>query len=147
MHLDSERRYEVPVDTSAVWNALESVDEYRRWWPWLDAFDAVRLGVDEIWACTVRSPLRFSLRFRIRLVDVIAGERIDAKLSGDLDGPASVVISPLEDGSRIVLRSSLTPVATPLSALTGIAPPLARWAHDRVLDNAGAQFARAVTQR
>src|SRR5689334_17247421 len=70
MDVRSERRFRFDATPTALWAALDSVDDYSRWWPWLHHFDARALAAGEEWRCTVKPPLPYVVRFTIRLDEV-----------------------------------------------------------------------------
>ncbi len=161
MRLESDRRYCFSADPDQVWEALRCVDDYRSWWPWLDEFDTTQaattgtqkpgtgatgaLAPGTVLRCSVRSPIQIVLRFTITLEVVTDPSHIAATVTGDLVGPASLTILPrTAGGSEIRLTSALAPRSTVLGMLMGVAPPLAKWAHDHLLDTAARQFEQAV---
>ena len=46
-----------------VWSLISEVSQYRSWWPWLRAFDAVALAAGEEWRCEVQPPVPYLVRF------------------------------------------------------------------------------------
>lgn len=171
MRLKSDRRYCFSADPDQVWEALCCVDDYRTWWPWLDEFDTTHaaaastrttgtrttgtrttgtagtgvLAPGTIWRCAIRSPIQIVLRFTITLDVVTDPGHIAATVAGDLVGPAALTILALPaGGSEIRLTSALAPRSTMLAMLMGVASPLAKWAHDHLLDTAARQFEHAV---
>lgn len=125
----------------AVWRALEAVDHYQRWWPWLRAFDARGLTAGDRWSARIRVPLPWALRFRLDLRSVAAPDRVEASLSGDIEGTASVTLAGSGAGSTIRLQSALTPRHRLLRAVNQLLPGVSRRVHDRVVDTAFRQFA------
>ncbi len=158
MQLESDRRYRFTADPETVWDALRAVKDYQSWWPWLDEFETETdtitdtitdtertLAPGTTWRCAVRSPIQIGLRFTITLDVVTDPGHIAATLAGDLVGPASLTIAKLAaGGSEIRLTSRLAPRSTTLGLMMRIAPPLAKWAHDHLLDTAARQFEQAV---
>ncbi len=151
MQLESDRRYRFSADPEKVWATLRAVDRYQSWWPWLVEFDTGpdadrALSPRTTWHCAVRSPIQIGLRFSITLDVVTDPGHIAATVTGDLVGPASVTISRLASGgSEIRLTSTLAPRSTTLGMMMRIARPLAKWAHDHLLDTAANQFEQGVT--
>ena len=146
--LASDRRYVFDAGIATVWSALERVDAYRTWWPWLDRFDADGMWPGAEWRCAVRSPLRRTLRFTIAIADVVEPRAITAQLRGDLVGTAAVTIRELDPRpsrrSEVRLVSELVPRDTVVAAATRLARPLAGWAHDTIVDRGARQFADAL---
>jgi hypothetical protein len=153
----SDRRFHVDAAPATVWAALEGVDRYPAWWPWLRVFRAGGLVVDEAWTCVVQPPLPYRLRFRLHLDEVVPGRLVRATLSGDLGGWARIDLQPaagpparsgemtgLTAGTSIRLRSDLAPTGRLPKTLGSMMPPLARFGHDWVVDNGIRQFRRAL---
>jgi uncharacterized protein YndB with AHSA1/START domain len=141
MDVRSERRFRFDATPTALWAALDSVDDYPRWWPWLHHFDARALAAGEEWRCTVKPPLPYVVRFTIRLDEVQPERRIAASVSGDIDGPGLLAIEPDGDGCAVTLTSTLRPTNTALRAAAIVGRPLVRYGHDWVLDIGAGQFA------
>ncbi len=145
MELASDRRWCFDAPPDDVWVALAATSEYRTWWPWLTSFDAVGLVAGARWQCTVRPPLRYSVRFAIDLEQIEAPRLLTARVSGDITGRARVELAARADGSEVRLVSTLAPTRRAMALLTAVAGPIARRSHDWVLDTGARQFAaRAV---
>ena len=150
MRVRSDRRFRVDAPPAVVWAALDGVDRYPAWWPWLRVFRARGLVADEAWTCVVQPPLPYRLRFRLHLDEVVTGSLVRATVSGDLDGWARLDLSPAAGtggGTDIRLRSDLAPTSRLPRAMGSLAPPLARFGHDWVVDNGIRQFRRALRVR
>jgi len=141
MEVRSERRFRFDATPAALWAALGSVEEYPRWWPWLRRFDARALAPGEEWRCTVKPPLPYVVRFTITFDELEPERRIEATVTGDIDGPAHLVIEPDGDGSAVTLISSLRPTNAVLRAAAIVGRPLVSYGHDWVLDIGAGQFA------
>ena len=144
MRVRSARDWCFDASPQRVWAALEDTVAYPSWWPWLRRFDAAALAEGEVWRCTVKPPLPYSLTFDLRLDSVVEQHSIDATLSGDLHGVARIEIEPAGDATRLALTSSIEATRRPIAVLAILAGPLARWGHDWVLDNGARQFAKVV---
>ena len=136
----SDRTYAFEQPPGAVWDAIARVESYQCWWPWLRRFDAVALRQGERWTCTIRPPLPYVLRFSVTLDEVRPDHLIAATVSGDLGGEAVVSLAPKEDGCVVRLRSSLRPQGQLLRGVAALAPRVARFGHDWVLDTGLRQF-------
>lgn len=142
MIVRSDRVYHFDFAPETVWSAIARVDEYQQWWPWLRRFDATDLRNGEQWDCVVRPPLPYALRFCVTLGTVVRPSRIDAAVTGDIRGDASVALVPTSEGCRVQLVSALEPAGQPLRSVTRLAPWVARFGHDWVLDSGLRQFHR-----
>jgi hypothetical protein len=135
---DERRAFTLPADE--LWAQISSVGQYQRWWPWLEAFDGTCFEVGETWWCTVRTPLPYRVRFSVTLDEVVPGRSVTTTIGRDLDGTAAVAIRPVGDGSEMHLTARLRPSRSLLRAVSVIAPPVARFGHDRVITAGLRQF-------
>lgn len=148
MQLDTDRRYRFPVRPDALWSAIARTDDYRRWWPWLTSFEADGLETGELWRCTVRPPLPYTLRFAIHLDEVVPATRVSARVSGDIAGTARLDVTPHDDGCDVRLTSRLAPNGRAFKLIAKFARPIVRRGHDWVLDTGASEFVgRAVDHR
>jgi len=108
----------------AVWDALEDVPGYVRWWPDVRLVEIVELAAVSV---TCRSVLPYSLTFVSRPArrDAAAGV-LEARLSGDLDGWSRWTVS--SDGVA-VFEQSVTLGRPLLRVLSPVARPAFRANH------------------
>jgi uncharacterized protein YndB with AHSA1/START domain len=139
--LCTDRTYPLDDPPEVVWHALEQVDGYARWWPWLRHLDAQALSVGAQWAARIRVPVPWSLRIELDLHDVRAPTTVRAVVAGDVEGTAAVTVAPAGTGSTIRLRSALVPRHRMLRGVNQLAPSVSRRLHDHVIDTAFRQFA------
>lgn len=145
MIVHSDRRYSFAVGSETLWATLTRVEDYQRWWPWLDEFTPGALEPGARWSCAVRPPLPYTVRFDLVVGEVVAGEHIRATVEGGLTGVARLDIDETAAGSELRLRSSLAPAHPVLRAIARVARPIATFGHDWVLDTGFRQFtARAI---
>ncbi len=144
MEVRSDRTFTFPVGPAELWSALTSVERYRSWWPWLRRFDGVSFSEGAHWTCAVRAPLLYPVRFVVVLEEVVAGRSAAAVVTGDIAGHArlDVVAAGVGGGlgSELRLRSTLASRRWLLRAIARLAPPVARFGHDRLLDTGVRQF-------
>lgn len=138
----SDRRFVFPVPPGELWERMTAVGEFRTWWPWLRRLDATGVVAGDEWACVVQPPLPYTVRFTVAIAHVEVGQRIDATVSGDIRGSASLFVSPDGDESASVARlvSSLEPAHHALRLFGRVARPMVQWGHDWVLDQGLRQF-------
>jgi uncharacterized protein YndB with AHSA1/START domain len=142
VRITSDRTYQFDVGPDELWAAISSVEGYRSWWPWLRRFDAAGLVPGDDWSCTVQPPLPYALRFTVSLEEVVDHERIEARVSGDIEGTARLEISARDGGSACEARltSALAPRNGVLKLIAATARPVVRFGHDWVLDTGARQF-------
>lgn len=145
MEIRSDHSHHIDRTVDEVWETLQRVDDYRRWWPWLRRLDAEAVRTGEVWACTVQPPLPYTLRFEIVLLDVVEGDdtyEVDATVDGDIAGSAHLSLAPVDGGSEVALTSVLRPANGPLRLVATFTPWIARFGHDRIIDAGIEQFRR-----
>ncbi|MDE0805563.1 MAG: SRPBCC family protein [Acidimicrobiales bacterium] len=145
MEIRSEHTHHVGRSVDEVWDAINRVDDYRVWWPWLRRFAAEGVVEGDEWRCTVQPPLPYSLRFTISIDDVEIGpdeRRVAATVAGDIVGTATLRLSPSDRGCAIDLGSVLRPDNRALQVVSKIAPWMARSGHDWVIRTGLHQFRR-----
>lgn len=140
----SERRTPLGADPDVVWRALEQVDRYRAWWPWLRAFDGRSLATGQRWSCSVQPPLPYRVRFTIDLVEVVAASHVRATVGGDVAGVARLDLVPTATGTDLLLTAELSAANRWLRHVERWAHPVARFGHDRIIDRALGQLAHRV---
>ena len=127
-----------------MWEGITRVSEFSSWWPWLRHFDGAELVTGSVWTCVVQPPLPYSLRFTVALDQVVAPSFVHATVAGDVAGTASLVLEEEGAGSLAVFNSSLSPHQGVLRTVAALAPRVARYGHDWVLDTGARQFIRVV---
>lgn len=140
VRIRSDQRHTFAVPPEELWVALERVDAYQAWWPWLHHFDAEPLAEGALWSATVRPPLPYRLRFDLRLHDVVAPSHVSAEVTGDIVGTARIEIAEVAGSSTLHVVSELAPANNLLRSVMRLAPPVARFGHDWVLSTGLRQF-------
>jgi len=140
----TDRWFTFPARPDVVRRALGATGSYRHWWPWLTKLDADGLFAGATWRCTVRSPLRTSLIFRLQ-IDRADTDVVTARLDGDLVGSARIsLLNGAEHTTELHLEACLQPRGNAVAALARLVPTLAQRSHDRIVDTGARQFAAAL---
>ncbi len=140
MEVRSDRSYRFVTPPEVVWDALCRVDDYRRWWPWLRRLDAQGMVEGDRWRCLILPPVPYILRLTVHLLSVEEHQRVEAQVSGDITGDATLTLDPTDEGCVVRLTSVLRPHRGPLRTVTRVAPWIAHRGHDWVLDTGLRQF-------
>lgn len=142
-----DRTWEFPVPTSELWAQLADTDRYPRWWSWLRRFDAEGLVAGTTAHCVVRAPLPYSLNFDVHVVEVVPERLVEARVSGDLTGPARLELD--GDGERTVARLAweVEPCAPLLRVGARVSRPVMEWGHNWVVETGVRQFRRRALRR
>ncbi|MDP9020979.1 MAG: SRPBCC family protein [Actinomycetota bacterium] len=141
MRLTTTRELHFDADRDAVWAAMSRVADFPRWWPWLRRFDGTDLATGSVWSCVIQPPLPYALRVTVTLDEVMAPRLVVATVAGDVSGTARLVLHDDGDGCRGVLSSTLTPDHGIPRLVARVAPAVARFGHDWVLETGVRQFA------
>jgi hypothetical protein len=136
----SDRRHDFAVAPDELWTAMQRVDTYRAWWPWLRELQADSLEPGAVWSAVVQPPLPYRLRFELRIDEAVAATRVSAEVTGDIEGSARLEITATPRGSLLHLVSDLAPRTRLLRTVATIAGPVVRYGHDWVLDTGVRQF-------
>ena len=85
-----------------LWEQIEVVDQFERWWPWLTEFriEGPGLSPGSVLHGMVSPPLPYRMRLHVELGECTRPEAIDATISGDLVGDAGLRLRPEEGGTR-----------------------------------------------
>jgi hypothetical protein len=143
--ITTEHVYEFPVGRPAIWALIADVGAYQDWWGWLRTFEAAGLVEGDEWRCEVQPPLPYAVRFRVLIDHVAAPGEVRARVEGDVVGSATLTLAEHPNGCTARLVSSLAPGKRALRMVSRLAPPIARFGHDWVLDSGARQFvSRAV---
>src|SRR5205085_2779853 len=85
------------------------------------------------WLAVIQSPLPYALRVQVVFEKVVPEERLEARVTGDLDGRARLVLTPTATGSAIDVGWEMAPRSRAMQIAAVFARPLLRWSHEWVL--------------
>ena len=148
--------FRFPVAPGVVWDAIERTDDFERWWGWLGEFrfDGAGLVSGSVLTGVVSPPLPYRMRVRVELEECEKPRSIEAAVPGDLEGHASMRLSPgpaPDDGggpsSIVSVRWTIEMMQRPMRMAARVAYPLLCWGHDRVVDATVFSFRRQLQQR
>ena len=142
-----DRRWRFDVGVGELWDAVSRIEEFPRWWSWLDGFEADGLHPGATARFSVRPPLPYRLHVTVAVDEVDEGGLVAVTIGGDVAGPARLEVAPLGDGAseaRLVWTLRLQRPA--LVRLERIARPAMVWGHDTVVALGVRQFRRRALQ-
>ncbi len=101
-HYDFRSAWSIDADPSELFDALNDVVGYARWWP--EIKEVVDLG-DDAYVVVARSFLPYTLRFNVRpgVIDRDAGI-LETLMTGDLEGYSRWRLAPEGAGTRVVFE-------------------------------------------
>ena len=141
---DYDRRFEFAVSPETFWRTVSRTENFPSWWTWLRDFESDGLHPGSHTACVIRAPLPYALRVTIDVEQAVQPELVEARVSGDLDGPARLEISPTPSGCAARLVWSLALCEPWLARLARFTRPVLTWAHDRVITSGVREFERVA---
>lgn len=133
--------FEVDATPQRCWDALSRTQDYTLWWPWLRELDASSGLVAGCMAHgVIKAPLPYTMEFDVAVEHVEPAQRLDARISGDLAGPAALQLYERPHGTGIRITWDLELRAPLLRSLATVARPVMLWAHDRIVASGFEQF-------
>lgn len=138
--------YRFALTPEELWAAIEQVDQFEQWWPWLEEFRLEGDGLAEgsVLHGVVAPPLPYRMRIEVELTRCERPLVIDALVHGDLEGEAHLRVR--ADGAGAVVDAAWTVemMQRPMRLASRIGHPLLQWGHDRVVEVTVAGFRRRV---
>jgi Polyketide cyclase / dehydrase and lipid transport len=135
-----DRRFEFAVSPETFWATVSRTERYTEWWTWLREFDSDGLHDGARAKCVIRAPLPYALRVAIHVERAVPPERIETRVTGDLEGPARLEIAPTPSGCAARLVWSLELREPWLARIARFTRPVLTWAHDRVISSGVQRF-------
>jgi uncharacterized protein YndB with AHSA1/START domain len=141
-----DRRFEFTVSPETFWATVSRTDSYPQWWSWLRGFESEGLHDGAHTECVIQAPLPYTLRVAIDVERVVRPERVETRVTGDLEGPARLEIAPTPSGCAARLVWLLELRERRLRQLARVARPVLGWAHDRIISIGVRQFERVALE-
>jgi carbon monoxide dehydrogenase subunit G len=133
---DYRREYEFALAPAAMWERMEHLDQFERWWPWLQEYRLEGGGLvpGSVLHGVVVPPLPYRMRIRVELTRCEAPGVIDAIIGGDLEGDAHLRIRADGTRSRVEVAWTVEMMQRPMRLASRFGRPLLQWGHDRVVE-------------
>ena len=140
------RDYAFAVSPAELWDAIEEVDQFEGWWPWLEEFrlEGDRLTAGAVLHGVVAPPLPYRMRIEVELTQCRRPQRMEALIHGDLVGEAALVLRPEGSGSNVEVAWTVEMMQRPMRMASRMAHPVLQWGHDRVVELTVAGFRRRL---
>jgi hypothetical protein len=129
-----------------LWAAIERFERFEGWWSWLTEFRWEGDGLVEgsVLSGIVAPPVPYRMRVQVELVRCEKPRCVDARVSGDLEGDAHMVIRRERRGSIVEASWTIEMMQPAMRVADRVAHPLLCWGHDRVVSMTVAGFRRHV---
>jgi uncharacterized protein YndB with AHSA1/START domain len=143
-------RFSVPPEV--VWDAIERTEDFEGWWGWLGEFHLAGAGLQHgsVLTGVVSPPVPYRMRVRVELEDCVRPSSIEAAVHGDLEGHASLRLSPTDAEAAatvVAVHWTIEMMQQPMRVAARVAYPVLRWGHDRVVDATVSGFRRQIQRR
>jgi hypothetical protein len=134
--MDYAGRFTFPAPAGQVWEAIERLDQFEKWWGWLGHLEIEGSGLQRgsVLKGTVSPSVPYPLQVEVALERCVHGQAIDAAVSGDLVGDAHLLLVPQGRDTVTEVAWSLEMTQRAMRLAARVAHPLLRWGHDRVVD-------------
>ena len=132
-----QREFSFNVSPDEIWATIENVEEFERWWPWLQGFhmEGEGLVAGTLLSGEVVPPLPYRMRLVVEILACQPPVAIDANVDGDLRGPARLRLRPDGHGALVEVAWTIEMMQRPMRLASRVAHPLLRWGHDRVVES------------
>jgi uncharacterized protein YndB with AHSA1/START domain len=141
-----QRGYGFDLPPERLWDRIEEVDQFERWWPWLTDFriEGDGLSTGAVLHGVVNPPLPYRMRLRVELVDCRRPSAIDATIGGDLTGEARLRLRPEGGGTWAEVSWAVEMQQPAMRLASRIGRPVLQWGHDRVVEMTVSGFRRRI---
>jgi uncharacterized protein YndB with AHSA1/START domain len=144
--IEYRRAYEFASTPAELWDAIREVDQFPKWWSWLEEFrfEGDALAAGSVLHGVVAPPVPYRMRIQVELVRSEPPTRIDAVVHGDLEGVARLEMRPSSVGTTAEVAWTVEMMQRPMRMADRFAHPLLQWGHDRVVEMTVAGFRRRL---
>jgi carbon monoxide dehydrogenase subunit G len=144
--IDYRRGFQFAVTPEQLWERIEEVDQFERWWPWLSECELEGNGLTRgsVLQGVVSPPLPYRMRIRVELGECVRQQSIQATVGGDLTGVACLTLRPEGSGTWAEVAWTIEMQQPAMRLASRFGYPLLRWGHDRVVEMTVAGFRRRI---
>ena len=126
--IEYQGAFHLDLPPEQVWAIISRTDRYEGWWGWLREFETEGrdLETGSVLRGVVVPPLPYRMRLEVVLTKSTRPRRIDAVVSGDLRGQATLTLNPDGEGTEATVgwshRDDAAPDAVRGAACLSAAP-------------------------
>ncbi|MGD0310899.1 MAG: SRPBCC family protein [Acidimicrobiales bacterium] len=141
-----QRGFAFDLAPDLLWDRMEEIDQFERWWPWLTdlRIEGNGLSAGSVLHGVVTPPLPYRMRLDVELVECDRPTAIDATISGDLTGQARLRLRPRGDGTWAEVAWEVEMRQPAMRIASRLGRPVLQWGHDRVVEVTVAGFRRRI---
>jgi carbon monoxide dehydrogenase subunit G len=144
--IDYRHGFQFDLSPDQLWDRIEQVDQFERWWPWLSEFEVEGSGLAQgsVLRGVVAPPLPYRMRLRVELGRCVRPVSIDATVGGDLTGVAGLRLHRNDEGTWAEVSWNVEMRQPVMRLASRFGHPLLKWGHDRVVESTVAGFRRRL---
>jgi carbon monoxide dehydrogenase subunit G len=144
--IEYEGAFHLDLPPERVWAIISRTERYEGWWGWLREFETEGrdLETGSVLRGVVVPPLPYRMRLEVVLAQSSRPRRIDAVVSGDLRGDATLRLAPDGEGTEATVSWTIEMMQRPMRLAARLAHPLLRWGHDLVVQATVEGFRRIL---
>jgi len=144
--MEYEGAFYLDLPPEEVWTIISRTNRFEDWWSWLRELEVEGKALESgsVLRGVVVPPLPYRMRLEVVLVKSTRPHRIDAVVSGDLRGDASLTFTPDGDGTQAIIGWDIEMMQKPMRLAARLAHPLLRWGHDLVVHATVEGFRRTL---
>jgi carbon monoxide dehydrogenase subunit G len=144
--IEYEGAFHLDLPPNEVWAIISRTDHFEDWWSWLRELqvEGKALESGSVLRGVVVPPLPYRMRLEVVLEECVMPNRIDAVVSGDLEGNASLTFTPDGGGTQATVGWTIEMMQGPMRLAARLAHPLLRWGHDLVVQATVEGFRRTL---
>ena len=138
--------WQLDASIEQVWDALIAVDDWPRWWRYVQAVVTLEKGdsdgLGSLRRYTWSSRLPYRLSFDMRTTALRRPERMEGVAAGDLKGTGRWTLRALGDASCVRYEWTVSVEKPWMTLLSPLLAPLYEWNHNQVMNEGGRGLAR-----
>jgi carbon monoxide dehydrogenase subunit G len=144
--MEYEGAFYLDLPPEEVWAIISRTNRFEDWWSWLRELEVEgsSLETGSVLRGVVVPPLPYRMRLEVVLANSTRPCRIDAVVSGDLQGDATLTFTPDGDGTEATVGWTIEMMQRPMRLAARVAHPLLRWGHDLVVQATVENFRRLL---
>lgn len=144
--IEYEGTFHLDLPPDEVWAIISRTDRFEAWWGWLRELETEGRGLEtgSVLRGVVVPPLPYRMRLDVVLASSARPRRIDAVVTGDLRGEATLTFTPDGDGTEATVGWTIEMMQRPMRLAARLAHPLLRWGHDLVVQATVENFRRLL---
>jgi uncharacterized protein YndB with AHSA1/START domain len=144
--IDYRHGFEFALTPEQLWERMEEVDQFERWWPWLSQCQLEGNGFTHgsVLSGVISPPVPYRMRVWVEFGECVRPQSLEATVGGDLTGVAHLTLRPQGGGTWAEVAWTLEMRQPAMRLACRFGYPLFRRGHDRVVEATVAGLRRRI---